>query len=265
MGERRRRAAASRAARMHGSAYRSSPIVGMKSTSMRSGGVPTNMCAFAVSTFLSLDVSERIVVTFTEDTLRSGRLAAKAVSSERMESIVTCHHRRSAPLATARHPPGAHRAPRAVSRAGRGLRRRRGWQLHPGARRHLRWALAQADREVEVVWRLPQQQVPHVATIDEQLSWQCLLLQIGEYEIEDELLVLRHALDDPRWEQRAVADALVAFTRTCAHRSRQDAHCGGDGAPPSEEAGQGRARRQGPRPCACAHYPAWQRRRRFGG
>ena len=41
-------------------AHCSSPIVGMKSTSTFSAGVPTRRCAFAVSTFLSLLVSERI-------------------------------------------------------------------------------------------------------------------------------------------------------------------------------------------------------------
>eukprot|EP00962_Isochrysis_galbana_P060502 scaffold34989_cov118-Isochrysis_galbana.AAC.8 len=58
------------------SSYVSSPMVGMKSTSSRSAGKPTSMCALAVSTFLSLEVSDRMVVMATDDTLSSGRSRA---------------------------------------------------------------------------------------------------------------------------------------------------------------------------------------------
>ena len=59
------------------SSYVSSPMVGMKSTSTRTGGLPTPRCAFAVSMFLSLLVSERMVVICTLDTCSSGRPFAK--------------------------------------------------------------------------------------------------------------------------------------------------------------------------------------------
>ena len=52
-------------------------MVGMKSTSMRTTGSPTPRYALAVSMFFSLDASDRMFITLTEETVSSGRRRAK--------------------------------------------------------------------------------------------------------------------------------------------------------------------------------------------
>ena len=67
--------------------------------------------------------------------------------------------------------------------------------LHHRPQRHLGRALAQAERQIEVVGLLAEEEVADVAAVDEQRHREPLCLEECQHEREDQLLTLRHPID----------------------------------------------------------------------